>query len=129
MRAFAYAAAILAAVGIMYFIATAPQQTDEPTAVSSDVAASAIDETADVELASLTLNVPEMHCPVMCYPNVKKTLEGRGDVASVELVPQKEEGVIDKPQVVVKYKDGFNVDDAIVMLEKKGFGGSTVIDE
>ena len=67
-----------------------------------------------------------MHCPFACYPAIKKKLESRADVAAVELAPQKEEGVIDNRQVIVRYKDSFDATDAIAMLEKAGFGGSSV---
>ncbi|OYP38119.1 heavy-metal-associated domain-containing protein [Rhodopirellula sp. MGV] len=128
MRAMAYVAALLAAAAIMFFIVNAPEQPDAPeSAVASSVAPESDVEGAEVTATSLTLNVPDMHCPFACYPNVKKTLESREDVVSVELVPQKEEGVIDTPQVVVKYKDGFVVDQAIAQLGKAGFGGSTVV--
>lgn len=149
MRSAAYAVAILVAAGIMYFIATSPTEpvaapNDQSVAVASAESASAesasaesdssIVPDADVKmdsltLASLTLNVPEMHCPFACYPSVKKNLEKRDDVTAVELAPQKEEGVIDNPQVIVTYKPGFDADQAIAMLEAAGFSGSSVAGE
>ncbi|MCD0463493.1 heavy-metal-associated domain-containing protein [Roseiconus lacunae] len=125
MRAIAYVTAIVVAAAIMFFIIQSPE---EATSTPEQQAASSVAPEVDVNTASLTLNVPDMHCPFACYPNVKKTLEGRDDVVSVELVPQKEEGVIDTPQVVVQYKDGFVVDNAIAQLGELGFAGSTVVE-
>lgn len=121
MRSLAYGTAILAALGIMVYLAATPSQSPviDPDAVASSA-------TPDVELASLTLDVPKMHCPSYCYPTVKKKLESREDVVAVELAPQKEEGVIDNRQVIVSVKDGFDRDAALAMLEEVGFGGSSV---
>jgi len=139
MRPFAYAIAILVAVGVMYFVATSPSQTETPPADPATVNASVTAtpdeksyteplESDDASLQTVTLNVPEMHCPFACYPNVKKNLEEREDVVAVELAPQKEEGVIDNPQVIVKTKQGFQSDQAIAQLESVGFGGSSVVE-
>ena len=132
MRSFAYTAAILAAAGIMYFITTSSSEPSAGTATESTVSAdsaSSIDPDSDVQTASLTMSVPKMHCPLMCYPNVKKNLEQRDDVLSVELAPQKEEGIIDNHQVIVTYKQGFDAEQAIASLETVGFPGSSVIEE
>ena len=133
MRSVAYGVAILAAAGIMYFLTVTPAK---PVAESSQAVTPAavepstsIDPDTEVTTASLTLNVPEMHCPFACYPSVKKNLETRGDVMAVELAPQKEEGVIDNPQVIVTYKEGFDAKEAIAMLEAAGFSGSTVVEQ
>ncbi|MEM0925595.1 MAG: heavy metal-associated domain-containing protein, partial [Planctomycetota bacterium] len=74
----------------------------------------------------VTLNVPKMHCSHACYPNVKKSLEKQSDVVSVELAPQKEEGVLDNRQIIMTYKEGYELDDALAVLENAGFGGSSV---
>ena len=127
MRSLAYGAAILAAAGIMYMISTLPTEPAAeavPTPATPDAVAIAPD--AEVTTASLTMTVPEMHCPFACYPSVKKNLEKRSDVVAVELVPQKEEGIIDNPQVIVTYKEGFDAEQAIAQLEAAGFTGSTV---
>lgn len=120
MRSMAYGAAILASLGIMIFLATNP---GKPTVIDPDAVASS---TPDVELASLTLDVPKMHCPSFCYPKVKEELESREDVVAVELAPQKEEGVIDNRQVILSIKEGFDSDAALATLEEAGFGGSSV---
>ena len=133
MRSLAYGAAILAAAGIMFFIARTPSETSPdtpPVAASAAIeATTSIVPGAEIKTASLTMNVPEMHCPFACYPSVKKNLETRDDVMTVELAPQKEEGVIDNPQVIVTYKEGFDSDKAIAMLESVGFGGSSVVNQ
>lgn len=133
MRSFAYGAAILAAAGIMYVITMSPQQPAADNAAADAVAtpetASSIAPQVEVKTASLTMNIPEMHCPFACYPSVKENLEKRDDVVSVELAPQKEEGVIDNPQVIVTCKEGFDVEQAIAMLDAAGFAGSTVVEK
>ncbi|QDV41711.1 hypothetical protein Enr13x_15540 [Stieleria neptunia] len=127
MRSLAYGAAILAAAGIMYLITMSPTEP-AADAVPSPATPEAVTIAPDTEVktASLTMTVPEMHCPFACYPSVKKNLEKRSDVLTVELAPQKEEGIIDNPQVIVTYKDGFDADQAIAQLEAAGFTGSTV---
>ena len=132
MRSLAYGAAILAAVGIMVFIINTPEKPDavteqEAPASSESVAKSTPD--IEIETVSLTMDVPEMHCPFACYPSVKENLEKRGDVVSVELAPQKEEGVIDNPQVIVTCSENFDADQAIAMLEAAGFAGSSVVEK
>ncbi|QDV84233.1 heavy-metal-associated domain-containing protein [Planctomycetes bacterium TBK1r] len=128
MRSLAYGAAILAAAGIMYMISTLPTEPAAEAVPSSATPADAVAIAPDAEVttASLTMTVPEMHCPFACYPSVKKNLEKRSDVVAVELAPQKEEGIIDNPQVIVTYKDGFDAEQAIAQLEAAGFTGSTV---
>lgn len=147
MRGLAYAIAAIAAVGIMFVIATMPgEQSSDPTATpataetqtaetqtvaetqpaeSAEVLASTTDAKAETE--SLTLAVPKMHCEFACFPKVKETLESVETVELVELGPQKEEGAIDNRQVIVKFKPGFDVNDAVARLTKAGFGDSEVV--
>jgi mercuric ion binding protein len=149
MRGLAYAIAAIAAVGIMFVIATMPgEQSSDPTATpataetqtaetqtvaetqtqpaeSAEVLASTTDAKAETE--SLTLAVPKMHCEFVCFPSVKETLESVETVELVELGPQKEEGAIDNRQVIVKFKPGFDVNDAVARLTKAGFGDSEVV--
>ena len=80
------------------------------------------------EDGKLTLDVPDMHCAVMCYPKIKKTLESDQNVAVVELADQKEEGMIDNPQVIVTYKAGFDLDAAIADLGKNGYENSKLVE-
>ena len=128
MRTASYLAAIIAAAGIMMYLLMTPPAPPADTAPAAKAEASN-SIPADVQLASMTLNVPEMHCPFACYPAVKKELENQGEVMSVELVPQKEEGVIDKPQVVVQYAENeFDADRAIALLKAAGFDGSTLVE-
>lgn len=131
MRPTIYAIAILAAAGIMYVIATQPTRppTDE-SATNADVQTSVADsKTIDAsDVASLTMNVPDMHCPVACYPAIKSHLEKSDAVVSVDLAPQKEEGVIDNPQIIVKHRSEFDPGQAIASLETLGFKNSTVVE-
>lgn len=131
MRSLAYVVALIAAAGIMFYLAMSPQPAPTEAVSEGSTAAAATPDASQVDAASLvsmTLNVPEMHCPFACYPSVKKNLEERPEVASVELVPQKEEGIIDNPQVVVKYAEGFDASTAIALLETAGFSGSTLVE-
>lgn len=136
MRGLAYAIAAIAAVGIMIAIATMPkEQSSDPatteiqTADTQPVAESAevLAATTDAEGGLVTIAVPEMHCEFACFPKVKETLEAVETVELVELGPQKEEGAIDNRQVIVKYKAGFDVNDAIARLSKEGFDDSDVV--
>ncbi len=121
MRSLTYGVAVLAALGIMSLIIWYPDNA--PT----NAAGSANTVVPEVRTASLTMQVPEMHCPFACYPRVKENLEARENVVSVELAQQAKEGVIDNPQVIVTYHDEFDADGAIAKLEAEGFSGSTVL--
>ncbi|TWT80865.1 hypothetical protein CA13_23110 [Planctomycetes bacterium CA13] len=126
MRAVAYVVAALAAIIIIVAIAQSPTKKTVESNVTTDneaVLASANVMDSDGEL---TLDVPEMHCPVSCYPRVKETLEASEAVEEVELAKQEKEGIIDNRQVIVHYKSGFDVDQAIAKLEKEGFAKSNV---
>ena len=76
---------------------------------------------------TLTVNVPDMHCPFACYPKVKDTLNGQEGVESVELVKQEDEGTINDPRVIVKLKGEFDASNAIDALSKVGFSEATVV--
>jgi len=125
MRAVVYVVAALAAAGIMVAIVMMPSQDQAETPAAAGTAAPATP--ASAEAGKLVLKVPDMHCPVMCYPKVKKTLESDTAVTGVELTEQKQEGVIDNPAVVVKYKSGFDVDAAIAALAEEDFRNSQVV--
>ena len=79
------------------------------------------------EAGSLTLHVPDMHCPFACYPAIKETLESSDKVEKVELAEQKVEGQIDNPQVIVNFTQGFDLDAALASLKEKGFENSSVV--
>lgn len=68
-----------------------------------------------------TLAVPEMHCPFGCYPSVKETLEEIEGVELVELVPQKEEDVIDDRRVTIRFNGDVDGTAAVAALDKAGF--------
>lgn len=141
MRGSAYVVALIAAVGIMIAIARMPEKQSEGAEQSSETTSvpvatetaevlatsSTTEEEGEVEAGTVTLAVPEMHCEFMCFPRVKETLESAEGVELVELGPQKEEGAIDNRQVVVKYKPGFDVADAIARLVKEGFTDSDLV--
>ena len=127
MRGIAYGIAAVAAIGIMYVIATSPDPQTQPA--SSDSAANTVAASSEImdEAGSLTLSVPEMHCEFACFPKVKETLEGSSGVAEVTLAEQKEEGVLDNRQVIVKYEPGFDLQGAIASLETAGYKDSNVV--
>ncbi|XZE52140.1 hypothetical protein SH139x_003822 [Planctomycetaceae bacterium SH139] len=125
MRFVVYLVAVLAAAGIVYFVSSTgePQVADSAAPVEG-AEATAQDGQAEIQLVSL--KVPDMHCPVACYPAVKKTLEGQTGVSGVDLAKQSEEGIIDNPVVVIKTAPGFDLDQAIAALDAAGFSKSTV---
>lgn len=137
MRPIAYVVAAVAAAGIMVAIIMMPAEDTVTTALApagqSPGAATeqrtSPSATADSvkPVGQLVLNVPTMHCPFACYPSVKETLEGESSVAGVELAQQEQEGVIDNPQVIVQFGDGFDVQRAIDLLAKKGFEDAEVV--
>ncbi len=134
MRGLVYTIAAIAGLGIMIVIATRPSdQPSEPTSSAASVetitteSSDVIAKTTSVPTDSVTIAVPEMHCEFACFPRVKETLESAEGVETVELGPQKEEGAIDNRQVIVKFKPGFDVNDALARLTKEGFKNSDVV--
>ncbi len=134
MRYAVYLVAVLAAAGLVYVISQPPQPTAPEVAspaeapAQPDAAAPAVAENVVAENAErVTLNVPEMHCPVACYPAVKKTLEQQPGVVAVDLSKQQQEGIIDNPQVLIQTADGFDAQAAIDSLSQAGFEKSSVI--
>ena len=137
MRSVAYGVAVLAAVGIMLVIAKMPGKdtgVDQSVAASptqgDTESASASEATAGRvmnEAGTLTLHVPDMHCPFACYPAIKKALESSDTVEQVELAEQKVEGTIDNPQIIINFTEGFDVDAAIAALKARGFDDSAVV--
>ena len=99
-----------------------PPPGAETPAVDAGASATTVDK--DVQLVSL--KVENMMCPVSCYPAVKETLAGQAGVEDVELAPQKEEGLIDNPVVLVKTEAGFDADKAIAALKAKGYNGQVI---
>ncbi len=75
------------------------------------------------ETASLA--IPEMHCPFGCFPKAKDALESVDGVASVELVEQEEEGVINDRRVVVTFDGKVNSNDAIAALDAVELAGAS----
>ena len=121
MRGPAYVAAVIAAVGIMLVIAREPaDQTDQDLPIAAET-------TSAASLETLTLSVPEMHCQYACFPKVKNTLEQVDAVAEVQLAKQKDDSVLDNRQVIVKYKEGFDVDEAIGLLAAAGYTDSALV--
>ena len=121
MRGPTYVAAVIGAVGIMLVIAREPaDQTDQDLPIAAET-------TSTASLETLTLSVPEMHCQYACFPKVKNTLEQVDAVAEVQLAKQKDDSVLDNRQVIVKYKEGFDVDEAIGLLAEAGYSDSALV--
>ncbi len=125
MRSAVYVLAVFAALGIAYFLATSDPEPVDSAASGTDVLATQSHQVMTQE-GQMTLRVEDMHCPFACYPAVKKSLESQPNVMAVELDEQKEEGVIDNPQVVVTYQSGFDLTAALENLATKGFSKSSV---
>jgi copper chaperone CopZ len=125
MRGIAYVVAAIAALGVMFVIATVP----DPQTKSASQQSSTSRVAAEVmtEAGTLTLSVPEMHCQFACFPKVKETLEESEGVEDVSLAAQKEEGVLDNRQVIVKYQPGFDARAAITSLEAAGYKNSDIV--
>ena len=150
MRSVIYAVAAIAAAGLAYLFSTSPMgdatsgtratrsqttrsqttitQTTGSQVAGSRVAVTTASSQVMQEAGTLTLRVENMHCPFACYPSVKSTLESQGNVVSVELDKQREEGAIDNPQVLIKYDSGFDLTAAMDALSKKGFAKHSVIE-
>ncbi|MBL4883817.1 MAG: heavy-metal-associated domain-containing protein [Planctomycetaceae bacterium] len=76
---------------------------------------------------TITIKVPEMHCPFYCYPTVKETLTELGGIENIDLVSQKEEDKIDDPRIIIKLSEDFDWTNATKALEEAGFRGATVV--
>ena len=130
MRSLAYGVAALAAIGIMVAIVAMPEGNETETAQTDKEVASSVEATpARVmsEAGTLTMAVPDMHCPFGCYPTIKKTLESADTVTDVQLAEQKVEGEIDNRQVIINFRAGFDVDAAIAALKENGFDNSDIV--
>ncbi len=122
MRPVVYGITVLAAVGIMIGIVMVPDSNVTDSTGSTNPVANVMSAPG-----TLKINVPDMHCAVMCYPKVKKALEAQENIASVELAEQKEEGIIDTPHVVINYRAGFNLNTALTSLEKNEFKNNELV--
>lgn len=134
MRFVSYIVAVLVAAGLIYYISQSPDAP--PVAQGDPAAAAALDvdypeiDAGDLQPADtqvVTLRVPEMHCPFACYPAVKKALEAEPGVVGVDLAKQKQDGVIDNPEVKIQVSSDFDAQAAIDALAKAGFDKSTTV--
>lgn len=137
MRGFTYGVAAIAAVGIMVVIAATPadQAAEAPADAQAHVETVAAPATSEVAAKTvepapasetLTLAVPKMHCEFACFPKVKETLEADQNVEVVELAPQPEDAW--NAKVVVTYKPGFDIENAIAKLDENGYPESSVVE-
>ncbi|QDS90763.1 hypothetical protein EC9_49790 [Rosistilla ulvae] len=126
MRFMVYVVAVLIAAGIV-FVMGKPTETAQPS--DSNVASSttlAVDTGSDVDVQSVALSVPGMHCAFGCYPTVKEALESVDGVQGVELAKQKSETELDNKTVFVTYSNAFNLETALAKLEKAGFDATKI---
>lgn len=121
MRFLVYLVAVLVAAGTVYYLGG--RQTP---AIATQAAPAAVEAGA---VQTVNLKVPGMHCPMACYPSVKKALEGEAGVQNVDLVEQKEDTRIDNPVVIIQHDGAFDLDRAVASLEKLGFAGATATAE
>lgn len=77
-------------------------------------------------VADKQIKVANMMCPFSCYPKVKETLAAMPGVEAVQLVEQKEEGVIDTPIVELKLSGDFDAEAAIAALSKVSFNAEVL---
>lgn len=75
----------------------------------------------------VSIKVPDMECPFACWPKVEKILAAQPGVERVALSPQKDENIIDNPQVEVDLKPGFDLEAALAALDQGEFHNSTVV--
>ena len=123
MKPIAYVVAVLAAVGIVIALS----QTTPETPESAQVEVAATPVKAMEEPGELTVEVPGMHCQYACFPRVKETLEGTGNVSEVALVEQPDPNTLTVRQIVVKYDAGFELDGALAKLHEEGFKDAAVM--
>lgn len=139
MRFVVYVLAVLVAAGIVYFVSgSGERQVAETSETVTEPAVATEAEASDTEVTTaavvegetrlVNLKVPSMHCPFACYPSIKETLESEAGVAGVELIAQKEEGVIDNPVVIIEAGENFDLEKAITTLASTGFDGASVVE-
>lgn len=103
------------------------KKAETPAPSSTEAPAETKSAAVTGEATLVSLKVPTMDCPFACWPKVEKTLEAMACVSDVTLAPQKEEGVIDNPQVEIKCEGEFNAAEAIEALKAAGFEGAEVV--
>lgn len=114
---------LLALVSLLILsIGCTPPADPPPSATPPTTTAGSDDGAAEF----VSIHVPNMHCPVMCWPKVKEALEAQEGVAEVVLAEQSKEDEIDNPYVNVKVTPEFNADKAVDALAVAGFADSTI---
>lgn len=128
MKRFALLASAALLIGCTQSATDTASGPDTGNAVTSDPAAEVSSEPVAVSFQpgdSATLEVPEMHCPFGCFPKVKDALEGVEGIAAIELVEQKEDGVIDDRRVVVTFDGAVDSTSAIAALDEVDMQGAS----
>lgn len=80
-------------------------------------------------VADTSLDVPDMMCPVSCWPKVKNTLAAMPGVEGVQLAEQPADaadGTIVERKVELKLTDGFDIEAALAALSKINFDATVV---
>ena len=124
--------ALLASVAMLIGCADTADTTISDKSTDAPEAAHATPETeapAAVTVSyeagdTATLAIPEMHCPFGCFPKAQDALQEVDGIASIELVKQKEEGVIDDRRVVVTFDGPVDGQAAIAALDAAALPGA-----
>lgn len=103
---------------------TTPVATTDEPATPAVAEAPASGET--LELQTIALKVPSMHCPFGCWPTVQSTLAKQPHVADVKLAAQKDPNAIDNPVVLVSFSGDFDQAKAFSELAEAGFADAAV---
>ncbi len=118
---------LLALSTLVFVIGCAESTTPQTTTSEPNSSAVTVTPVKYEPGQTLTVNVPDMHCPFACYPKVKQTIADQPGVESVELVEQESEDAINDPRIIVKLNGEFDSTTAIEALSKKGFNESQVV--
>ena len=94
-----------------------PEASSTPAVAESEVGG----DSGLVELQTIALKVPSMHCPFGCWPTVQSTLAKQENVKDVKLAAQKDPNAIDNPVVFVSVAGDFDQAKAFSALAEAGF--------
>jgi len=121
MKSAVYIVAAIAAAGIVLLINTTPDRPATSEQATTPAAVSVASSEPMTEAGELTLEVPGMHCQHACFPRVQETLQSQDGVSEVALADQPEPNQLTVKQVIVRYDEGFRVDEALQQLQAAGY--------
>lgn len=126
MKSAVYIVAAIAAAGIVVLLSSKPDQPASSETVAVPAAASVVVSEPMSEAGELKLEVPGMHCQHACFPRVQETLKSEAGVADVALVDQPDPNLLTVKQVIVRYEEGFRVDEALKNLQEAGYDATMI---